>query len=87
MSQDRKRSAWIQHECGEGNWVIFNYPRNSRASFMFYTGMIAYDEKPTVQQQVDIQNKGIKIAVIVPADSSFIRTGNTLEIILPDSLK
>jgi len=87
MSRDGKRSAWIQRECGEGNWVIFNYPRNSRASFMFYTGMIAYDEKPTVQQQVDIQNKGIKIAVIVPADSSFIRTGNTLEIILPDSLK
>lgn len=87
MTRDRKRSAWIQQECGEGKWVVFNYPRNSRAAFMFYTGMIAYDEKPTVQQQQEIQNKGIQIAVIIPADSTFIRTGTTREIILPDSLK
>lgn len=43
--------------------VIFNFPQNERAAFMFYTGDIAYTETPSVDSVHAIQQKGFVVGV------------------------
>lgn len=87
---DRKRSAWIAQECGEGKWVVFGYPDNARASHMFYTGQVAYSEVVPDATIHEIKGKGYKVAMIVDnAELQFAPHNGTLYkvIVLPDSLK
>ncbi len=64
MSDDRDRAERVQNECGNGKWVVFNYPENSRAAFMFYTGYTAYHETPDSTFLVELKRKGYQIASI-----------------------
>lgn len=50
-------------------WVIFNYPDNSRAAFMFYTGDIAYNQSPGLDTVQTITSKGFHAAAI---DNQFL---------------
>ena len=87
MKRDRQRSAWIQQHLGEGKWVVFNYPENSRASHMFYSGQIAYTEIPDSAERKAISEKGFDVAIIRGGDSLPEIPAYARMIILPDSLK
>jgi 4-amino-4-deoxy-L-arabinose transferase-like glycosyltransferase len=52
--------------------VIFNFPENERAAFMFYTGDIAYTETPSLDSLHMIAEKGFAVSVyetpLMPAE-------------------
>ncbi len=52
-----------KQEAGETRrGVIFNFPENERAAFMFYTGDIAYTETPSVDSLHMIEGKGFVVS-------------------------
>lgn len=53
-----------KQEVGESKrGVIFNFPENERAAFMFYTGDIAYTETPSLDSLHMIAAKGFAVSV------------------------
>lgn len=64
MRDDKLRAERISTMCTEGKWIVFNYPDNSRAAFMFYTGHTAYNQTPEAAFIHGLVLRGYKIGCI-----------------------
>jgi 4-amino-4-deoxy-L-arabinose transferase-like glycosyltransferase len=64
MRDDKLRAERISAACDNGKWIIFNYPDNSRAAFMFYSGQTAYTQTPEAEFIHDLVLRGYKIGCI-----------------------
>ncbi|MCK6640694.1 MAG: glycosyltransferase family 39 protein [Bacteroidia bacterium] len=64
MRDDKLRAERISTVCTEGKWIVFNYPDNSRAAFMFYTGHTAYNQTPEAEFIHGLVLRGYKIGCI-----------------------
>lgn len=64
LRDDKLRAEHISSVCKEGKWIVFNYPDNSRAAFMFYTGHTAYNQTPDAEFIHRLVLRGYKIGCI-----------------------